>query len=118
MRIVGGNDNQKSGQKRGGRTLVLDEHRGMRAQKETDLRRRRSGVRADQEALRENRDALEKHLFAKPAESWSQAAEKADYLLRLFATTAEAQDPRYKRMIASVLDDLQRMDGDAPKPAR
>jgi hypothetical protein len=95
---------------------VLDAHRGMAAQKATDERRHSSGVQADQDALRRTREELESVLFAAPAQDWAEVAARAAYLLKQFAVTAEAQDPRYKRMIASVLDDLARHGGEAPDP--
>lgn len=96
--------------------VVLDEHRGLVAQKATDERRHASDVQADQDALRRSREELENVLFAAPAQNWSQAVERAAYLLRQFAVTVEAQDPRYKQMIAGVLDDLARLGGEAPDP--
>lgn len=96
--------------------VVLDEHRGLAAQKATDERRHSSGVQADQDVLRRTRAELENVLFAAPAQDWAQAAARAIYLLKQFAVTAEAQDPRYKRMIASVLDDLARHGGEAMDP--
>src|SRR5689334_25196073 len=96
--------------------VVLDEHRGLAAQKATDERRHASDVQADQDALRRSREELENVLFAAPAQNWSQAAERAAYLLRQFAVTVEAQDPRYKQMIAGVLDDLARFSGGTLNP--
>jgi hypothetical protein len=98
------------------RTVKLDEHRGLRARQDTDARRQRSAVRADQDAVREGQASLEKFLFAGPAATWSQAAEKAGYLLRLFAATGEAQDPRYKQLIEDALDDLQRLSASTQEP--
>jgi hypothetical protein len=106
---VSENDNDKT---TNDPAVVLDEHRGLKARQDADVRRRRSEVRADQDALRENQAALEKHLFAAPATTWPQAAEKACYLLRLFAATGEAQDPRYKQLIEDVMQDLQRLAAD------
>jgi hypothetical protein len=96
--------------------VLLDEHRGMAAQVETEARRHSSAVEADQEALRQTRVEMEQFLFAAPAASWAEAAEKAKYLLRLFAATAEAQDPRQKQLLESVLDDFKRLD-DLKHPA-
>ena len=91
------------------RPIELDSHRGMAAQKATDLRRLVSEVAADRQKLRERQDELEKFLVAAPAANWSEAAEKARYLLSLFAATAEAQDPRRKTLIANLLDDFDRL---------
>jgi hypothetical protein len=96
------NDNQKP-------PVVLDEHRGMAAQKATDARRHQTDVKTDQDVLRKNREVLETILFAGPAQTWPQAAEKAAYLLRLFGETAEAQDPRHKRLIEDVCEDFRRL---------
>jgi hypothetical protein len=96
--------------------VVLDAHRGMTAQKETDARRHQSDVQADQDALRQDQATLEKHLFSGPAATWTAAAEKAVYLLGLFAATGEAQDPRYKQLIEATLEDLQRLVRDTMKP--
>lgn len=95
--------------------VVLDERRGLAAQKATDERRHSSEVQADQETLRHNREELETVLFARTARTWSESSERAAYLLKLFAGTLEAQDPRYQKMIASVLDDFARLGGDAAK---
>jgi hypothetical protein len=92
------------------RTIELDEHRGMSAQKATDLRRILAGVEADEKALRSRQEALEQQLIAEPAATWPEAAEKARYLLGLFASTSAAQDPRRKTLIANVLDDFRRLD--------
>jgi hypothetical protein len=92
---------------------VLDEHRGMAAQVETEARRHSSAVEADQEALRRQRAEMEHFLFAAPAAAWPDAAEKAKYLLRLFAVTADAQDPRLRQLIDATLEDLRRLGGDA-----
>jgi hypothetical protein len=97
--------------------VLLDKHRGMHAQKATDARRHQSDVQADQEALRRGQATLEKNLFSGPAMTWPEAAEKALYLLALFAGTGEAQDPRYKQLIEDTLADLHRLILDSTKPA-
>ena len=96
--------------------VILDHRRGLRGRNETDRRRQRSAVRADQDAVRDSQASLEKHLFAGPALTWPQAAEKANYLLRRYAATGEAQDPRYKQMIEDALDDLQRLTDNTKDP--
>jgi hypothetical protein len=102
------------------KTIDLDEHRGMAAQKATRLRRLVAEVRADRDALRDRQDALEAQLVAAPAESWEDAAEKARYLLTLFASSLDAQDPRRQKLIAAVLDDFTRLaeSSEAPKADR
>jgi hypothetical protein len=99
-------------------TVMLDEHRGLKGRRDTDVRRQKTAVRADQDAIREQQASLEKYLFAGPATTWSEAARKADYLLRLFAATGEAQDPRYKQLIEDALADFQRLSASAKEPAR
>jgi hypothetical protein len=90
----------------------LDEHRGMAAQVATDIRRQRlHEFQVDQTALRRRQEELEKLLLAAPAENWPEAAAKAQYLIQLFAVTPEAQNPRYKELIAHALDDLNRLCG-------
>jgi hypothetical protein len=88
----------------------LDAHRGMMAQKATDLRRLTAEVQADQAALRARRDSLEAVLLAAPALTWHEAVEKARYLLMLFAESPAAQDPRRKQLIEDVLADFDRLD--------
>ncbi len=89
--------------------VELDEHRGMAAQKSTELRRRLRVVRIDQARLRRQRDDFERYLRAAPATTWAQVATKARYLLRLYAAMPEAQDSRHQKLIAGTLDDLARL---------
>ncbi len=94
-------------------TIDLDRHRGMAAQKATDLRRLLTEVEANEKALRLRQDELESHLLAAPAENWQDAAEKARYLLNLFAATPAAQDPRKQKLVAAVLADFRRLSGES-----
>jgi hypothetical protein len=89
--------------------IELDEHRGMAAQKNTEIRRRLQEVQADQAALRERQAELEKFLVSAPAVTWPEAAAKARYLLELFAATPEAKDPRRQKLIASVISDFGKL---------
>jgi hypothetical protein len=89
--------------------VKLDEHRGMAAQKATEIRRQLHEVQADQEALRHRQAELEQFLAATPATTWVEIAAKVRYLVQLFAVTAEAQDQRHKKLIESVLGDLDRL---------
>ncbi len=86
----------------------LDEHRGMAAQRDTEIRRDLHDVRVDQEALRDRQRELEDHLLAAPAATRAEAVASARYLIELFAATAEAQDARRQTLIARALDDLAR----------
>jgi len=96
--------------------IALDRHRGMGAQKATEIRRRLSEVKADQAALRRRKAELEKFLLGSPALTWREAADKACYLLTLFAATSIAQDPRRQKLIASVLDDFKRLSDEPAEP--
>jgi hypothetical protein len=87
----------------------LDAHRGMAAQKATDLRRLRSEVEADQQALRARQAELEDLLAAAPATDWLEAVEKARYLLGLFAQNTDASDLRRRRLIDRVLADFDHL---------
>lgn len=89
--------------------VTLDAHRGMSAQKETEIRRRLKEIEVDQRALRRRQAEFESYLAAEPAANWMELAERARYLILLFGNTLEAQDGRRKILIASVLSDLQRL---------
>jgi hypothetical protein len=95
------------------RTIDLDQRRGMAAQKATELRRLLADVEANEKTLRLRQAELESHLLAAPAANWHEAAEKARYLLNLFAATLAAQDPRRQTLIAAVLADFARLSGES-----
>jgi hypothetical protein len=91
------------------KTVDLDRRRGMAAQKATELRRLLADVEANEKELRLRQEELESHLLAAPATNWHEAAEKARYLLDLFAATTAADDPRRRKLIAAVLADFERL---------
>jgi len=91
------------------KTIELDQHRGMAAQKATTLRRLLADVEANEKALRDRQEELESHLLAAPAANWHEAAEKARYLLNLFAATLTSEDPRRQKLIVAVLADFDRL---------
>jgi hypothetical protein len=93
------------------RTIDLDQHRGMAAQKATNQRRLLAEVEANEHSLRVQRDELETQLLAVPSADWQEAAVKARYLLSLFVASPLAQDPRRQRLIAAVLADFDRLSG-------
>lgn len=94
------------------KTIDLDLHRGMAAQQATELRRLRADVETNAKALQERRLDLEMRLLASPAQTWAEAAEKAQYLLSLFAASSAAQDPRRQRLIADVMEEFRRLAND------
>ena len=87
----------------------LDAHRGMRAQKDTDLRRLQSAVQADQAALRARQAELEDLLAAAPAGSWPEAVEKVRYLLGVLRDSAAGADPRRRTLIDQVMGELDEL---------
>jgi hypothetical protein len=99
-------------------TIALDQHRGMAAQKATELRRLLADVEADERALHLRQEELEKQLISAPAANWDEAAEKARYLLGLFAATPAAQDPRRQTLIKNVLEDFRRLSAESGEAAK
>jgi hypothetical protein len=89
--------------------IDLDEHRGMQAQKATDLRRLLTEVKANEAALRLRQGELEEHLVAAPAANWGEAAEKVRYVLSLYSATLSSEDTRARTLVAAVLEDLDRL---------
>jgi len=81
----------------------------MAAQRDTEIRRRLSGVKADQAAVRVRQDELEGFLLATEATTWPEAAAKARFLIQLYAGTPEGQDPRRQKLIASTIAELDRL---------
>jgi hypothetical protein len=93
------------------KAVELDRHRGMAAQKATELRRLLAEITANEQALRKTQEELEVQLIAAPASTWEEVADKVRYLLSAFAATASGQDPRRKTLIKAVLDDFDRLSG-------
>ena len=81
----------------------------MAAQRDTEIRRRLSGVKADRAAVRARQDELEGFLLATEATTWPEAAAKARFLIQLYAGTPEGQDPRRQKLIASTIAELDRL---------
>ena len=92
-----------------GDPVELDGHRGMAAQKSTEIRRRSHEVQADQAALRDRQEEFERQTIARPSTGWAEAAARARYLIQLFASTPEGRDPRRQELIFQVLEDLTRL---------
>jgi hypothetical protein len=87
----------------------LDKHRGMAAQKATDLRRAIAEVESHARDLRERQAGFEKQLLSAPAASWPEAAAKARYVLNLYAAGLPSEDTRHRDLIAAILDDFARL---------
>jgi hypothetical protein len=60
--------------------LDLDKHRGMAAQKATDIRRILADAENNAKNLRERQRVLENELLSAPAASWPEAAARARYV--------------------------------------
>jgi hypothetical protein len=92
-----------------GDPVELDEHRGMAAQKSTEIRRRSHEVQADQAALRDRQEEFEREAMTGPSTTWAEAAARARYLIQLYAATPEGRHPRRQEVILKVLEDLTRL---------
>jgi hypothetical protein len=89
--------------------LDLDKHRGMAAQKATDLRRTLTEVENNARELRDRQTYFENQLLSIPATSWPEAANKARYILNLYAAGLSSEDSRHRDLVAAILDDFSRL---------
>lgn len=90
--------------------VELDDRRSTAGRMATRVRRHSlKELEADQESLRRRQEELETQLLAEPAETWADAAAKAQYLLRLYAQTPEGQDARRQKLVDRALCDLARL---------
>src|SRR6201996_4853999 len=89
----------------------LDKHRGMAAQKATDIRRLLADVEANAKLLRDRQGVVEIQLLAATASSWPEAAAKARYVLNLYAADLAAADTHHRDLVAAVLADFARLSG-------
>jgi hypothetical protein len=87
----------------------LDKHRGMAAQKATDIRRVLADVEANARLLRDQQGLVEIQLLAVPATSWPEAAAKARYVLNLYAAQLAPADTHHRDLVAAVLADFARL---------
>ena len=92
--------------------LDLDKHRGMAAQKATDIRRVLAEVENNARDLRERQGALENQLLSVPAVSWPDAAAKARYVLNLYAAGLAPADTHHRDLVAAVFADFARLSND------
>lgn len=90
--------------------VELDARRSPAGQIAAEIRRHSlHEFEADQETLRLRQAELEARLLAEPSASWPEAAVKAEYLIRRYAATAEAQHARRMKLIEGALSDLARL---------
>lgn len=96
----------------------LDARRSTESRMATDIRRHSlKDFEADQYELRRRQEELEAQLLAEPAANWQEAAVKAQYLIRRYSETFEAQDARRQKLIQRALGDLARLiEAEAPNP--
>jgi hypothetical protein len=89
--------------------LDLDEHRGMAAQKATDIRRALAEVENNARQLRERQAVLENQLLSVPATSWPEAAAKARYVLNLYAAELAPGDAHRRDLVETIFADFARL---------
>jgi hypothetical protein len=93
--------------------LDLDKHRGMAAQKATDIRRILADVENNAKSLRDRQGILENQLLSVPAASWPEAAAKARYVLNLYAAGLAQDDTHHRDLVAAVLADFARLSNES-----
>lgn len=87
----------------------LDKHRGMAAQKATDIRRALAEVENNARQLRERQGGLESQLLSIQAGSWPEAAAKARYVLNLYVAGLAPGDAHHRDLVAAVFADFTRL---------
>jgi hypothetical protein len=92
--------------------IELDKHRGMAAQKATDIRRVVAEVEVNAKLLRDTQGVLETQILAAPATSWPEAVAKARYVLNLYSASLAPNDTHHRDLVAAVLEDLARLSGE------
>ena len=92
--------------------IDLDKHRGMAAQKATDIRRVLAEVEANAKLLRERQGVVEIQLLAVPANNWPEAVAKARYVLNLYSAGLAPSDTHHRDLVTAVLADLTRLSGE------
>jgi hypothetical protein len=93
--------------------LDLDKHRGMAAQKATDIRRILADIENNAKSLRDRQGILENQLLSVPAASWPEAAAKARYVLNLYAAGLAPDDTHHRDLVAAVLADFARLSNES-----
>lgn len=94
----------------------LDEHRDVVRQRAIENRRLLNGVLIDQSRLRERQDEIENDLILTPATTLAETADKARYLIQLFAASPEAQIGNRRALVKQVIDELSRLGKPSHEP--
>lgn len=89
--------------------LDLDKHRGMAAQKATDIRRVLADAENNARELRDRQRVLEDQLLSVSAASWPEAAAKARYVLNLYAAGLALADSHHRDLVAAIFADFARL---------
>jgi hypothetical protein len=89
--------------------LDLDKHRGIAAQKATDIRRALAEVENHAKELRDRQAVLEVQLLSVSAASWTEAAAKARYILNLYTACLPTDDTHHRDLVAAVFEDFDRL---------
>ena len=89
--------------------IELDKHRGMAAQKATDIRRAVAEMEANATSLRERQRALEAEMVSVHAAGWPEAVAKARYVLNLYAAGLSPADSHHRDLVNAVITDLTRL---------
>lgn len=87
----------------------LDKHRGIAAQKATNIRRALAEVESNAKELRDRQALLESQLLSVAAISWPEAAAKARYVLGLYAAGLPPDDSHHRDLVTAILDDFARL---------
>ena len=95
------------------KTLDLDKHRGMAAQKATDIRRILVDAENNARDLRDRQLILEGQLLSVAAASWPEAAAKARYVLNLYAAGLGPEDAHHRDLVAAILADFERLSNES-----
>ena len=93
--------------------LDLDKHRGMAAQKATDIRRVLAEVENNAKELRDRQRILENQLLSVRAASWPEAAAKARYVLNLYAAGLAPADAHHRDLVAAIVADFARLSNES-----
>ena len=88
----------------------LDGRRSDESKKAIDTRRHAVNELMSEEAFRAlDIASLKTQLQIEPARDWAEAMEKAQFLLRRYSSTPEAQDARVRKLIRRALSDMARL---------